>query len=148
MDYIAMKKNGVRVAPSEADLKRWWERPLGIVALGIVVTVVGGLIVWLVSRYYDHPIAIRPEVQSQLEKKSIAGIVVDRDTNQGIGQASIIVVGRTEQSVTEDSGNFRIDFRSDSPQRLRLHVTKSGFQPLDTSVEPPENNLVLRLSKQ
>lgn len=35
--------------------KSWWERPLGIAAIGVVVTVVGGLIVWLISRHYDKP---------------------------------------------------------------------------------------------
>lgn len=35
--------------------KRWWEKPLGIVALGILVTVIGGLILWGVTRHYDKP---------------------------------------------------------------------------------------------
>jgi hypothetical protein len=29
--------------------KRWWERPVGIMAIGIVVAVVGGLILWAVT---------------------------------------------------------------------------------------------------
>jgi len=44
-----------RVTPADASAKKWWERPLGIVALGVVVAVVGGLIVWLISRHYDKP---------------------------------------------------------------------------------------------
>jgi len=35
--------------------RRWWEKPLGIVALGVVVTVFGGLAVWIISRHYDKP---------------------------------------------------------------------------------------------
>jgi hypothetical protein len=35
--------------------KKWWERPIGIVALGIAVTVVGGLILWGITRRYDRP---------------------------------------------------------------------------------------------
>jgi hypothetical protein len=35
--------------------KEWWERPWGILGLGIVVTVVGGLILWGLTRYYDQP---------------------------------------------------------------------------------------------
>ena len=35
--------------------KKWWERPLGIVLLGIVVTVVGGLIQSGINHYYDEP---------------------------------------------------------------------------------------------
>jgi len=79
---------------------------------------------------------------------AIAGIVVDQGTNQGIRQATIVVDGRTEGYVTEDSGNFRIDLRTNASKRVRLHVTKPGFQPLDTSVEPPSENLVLQLRKQ
>lgn len=77
----------------------------------------------------------------------IAGIVVEQDTNRGIGQATITVAGRTEQYVTEDSGNFRIDLPTDAPKRLRLHVSKTGFQPFDMSVEAPAENLVLPLHK-
>src|SRR5581483_147910 len=48
------------------------------------------------------------------ESVVVAGIVVNQDTNHGIGQAIITIAGRTEQYVTEDSGNFRIDLRTAS----------------------------------
>jgi len=35
--------------------KRWWEKPLGIIILGILVAVIGGLILWSVTRHYDKP---------------------------------------------------------------------------------------------
>lgn len=38
---------------STTDEKRWWKRPTGIVALGLLVTVVGGLILWGITRRYD-----------------------------------------------------------------------------------------------
>jgi hypothetical protein len=40
---------------TEANAKRWWERPVGIVALGVVVTVVGGFLLWLILRRFDKP---------------------------------------------------------------------------------------------
>jgi hypothetical protein len=92
-------------------------------------------------------IGIYPSIRNIQSNSAIAGIVVEQATNRGIGQATIVIAGRTEQYITEDSGNFRIDLRSQTPKRLRLHVTKSGFQPLDISVEP-EENLVLQLRKQ
>jgi hypothetical protein len=52
---VLREKGNVKVTPAEGSPKRWWERPLGIVALGVVVTVVGGLTVWLISRHYDKP---------------------------------------------------------------------------------------------
>jgi hypothetical protein len=40
---------------AETNAKRWWERPVGIVALGVVVTVVGGFLLWLMLRPFDKP---------------------------------------------------------------------------------------------
>ena len=76
----------------------------------------------------------------------LAGTVVERDTNRAIGQATIVVTGRAEQAVTDDSGSFRIDIPAGASPQLRLHVSKTGYQTLDTIVAPAEN-LVLPLHK-
>ena len=89
-----------------------------------------------------------PSLRDHNPGAAIAGIVVDRDTNEGVGQARISIAGRTEDYVTEDTGNFRIDLGGSDPKRVRLHITKNGFQPFDTSVQPPAENLVLQLRKQ
>jgi hypothetical protein len=107
-----------------------------------IITALGVVVAALISIY--------PSIRDKNRTTdiAIAGIVVDQDTNRGIGQAKIVVAGRAEEYVTEDTGNFRIDLRADTPKRLRLHVSKNGFQPLDTSVEPPAESLVLQLRKQ
>ena len=92
-------------------------------------------------------IGIYPSLRKQNSKFVLAGMVVEQASNRGISQATIVLAGRTEQYVTEDSGNFRIELQGDAPDRLRLHVTKVGFQPLDISVAPQEN-LILPLRKQ
>jgi hypothetical protein len=94
-------------------------------------------------------IGIYPQIRGGRSdaESAVAGIVVEQDTDRGIGQATITVAGRTEQYVTEDSGNFRIDLPAGAPKRLRLHVSKTGFQPLDMSVQAPAENLVLPLHK-
>lgn len=121
---------------------RWGWAYSGITLLLLAVaTVAALLVVPEIRRFIGWD---RPDAKAL--KLSISGIVVDADTNQGLGQASITIAGRTEQTV--DSGNFSIDLPSDTPKRLRLRVSKSGFQPLDTSVEPPVDNLVLSLRKQ
>ena len=126
-----------------------WSRTDRIAVITLGLTVLALAAAWLVVPEFRKWTGLdKAEVQNQLEKKSISGIVVDGDTNQGIGQALITLAGRTEQYVTEDSGNFAIDLPPDSPSRVRLRVSKSGFQPLDTSVEPPVGNLVLTLRKQ
>src|SRR5436189_5162216 len=81
-------------------------------------------------------IGIYPQVRNQQNEAVVAGIVVDQSTKKGIGQAMITIAGRTEQYTTEDSGNFRIDLQTGAAKRLRLHVSKPGFEPLDMSVAP------------
>jgi hypothetical protein len=127
-----------------------WNRTDRIAVVTLVATVLALVAAWLVVPEFRKWIGLdKHEVQTQPEKKSISGIVVDGDTNQGIGQALITLVGRTEQYVTEDSGNFAIaNLPPDSSARIRLRISKSGFQPLDTTVEPPVGNLVLALQKQ
>lgn len=93
-------------------------------------------------------IQIYPSLRNHNPEPIIAGIVVEQDTNRGIRQAAISLAGRTEQYITEDSGNFRIKLGTDAPKSLRLHVSKTGFEPLDVSVEWPAENLVLPLRRQ
>ena len=80
----------------------------------------------------------------------IAGTVVDRDTNAGIGQASIAIAGSKDVITSEDSGNFRIQLPPGLArgERQRLSVSKAGYQQLDTSVLPPTENLTLLLRKK
>jgi hypothetical protein len=109
----------------------------------IIVAVIGAAAIIVAAL-----IGIYPSLKDRRTDAAIAGIVVDQETNQGIGQARIAIAGRTEEYITEDTGNFRIDLRGNTQRRLRLHVSKTGFQPVDTSVEPPAENLVLQLHKK
>ena len=77
----------------------------------------------------------------------LAGNVVEEGTNRAVGQATIVITGRVEQAVTDDNGSFRIDISAGAPRQLRLHVSKTGFQTLDTVVGPAEN-LILVLHRQ
>jgi hypothetical protein len=77
---------------------------------------------------------------------TIAGRVVDGSTNIGIGQANISFAGRTETSLTEDNGNFRIDIAAPLPKNgIRLLVKKAGCIPVDAQVKPPVENLMLQM---
>jgi hypothetical protein len=115
--------------------------------VGLLLATLTLIAAWLVVPEFRRSVGL-DGTAPRAGKLNIAGIVVDRDTNRGIGQASIMLVGRTEQYVTEDSGNFTIDLPPDSPKRVRLRVSKDGFQPFDTSVEPPVGELVLSLKRQ
>jgi hypothetical protein len=117
--------------------------------LTLVLAALGVAAAWLVVPEFRRLTGLdKSDIQGQTGKTSISGIVVDQNTNQGIGQALIVLAGRTEQYLTEDSGNFKIDLPTDAPKRLRLRVTKNGFQPLDTSVESPADSLVFALRRQ
>lgn len=92
-------------------------------------------------------IGIYPSLRNHQNGAVVAGIVVDQDDDRGIGQASITVAGRDETYVTDDSGNFRFEVGGDAPKSLRLHVSKSGYHTLDTTVTPPVEGLDLQLHK-
>jgi hypothetical protein len=49
---------------TEANAKRWWERPLGIVALGVVVVVLGDLVL---GPIHKHTLATATQSQPQLQ---------------------------------------------------------------------------------
>jgi len=92
-------------------------------------------------------IGLYPHLRNPQPKSTLAGIVQEQGTKRAIGQASIALAGRTEQYLTDDSGNFRIDLPAQTPRQLRLHVSKAGFQPIDIAVEPAEN-LVLQMQRR
>lgn len=80
----------------------------------------------------------------------IAGTVVDSENNKPIPQALVSVSGRTESYVTEDNGNFRMNFKLNASEisNLRIRVTKGGYQPYDSSVTPPIDDLIIQLQRQ
>jgi len=76
----------------------------------------------------------------------ISGVVVSRSTNEAIPRAAVSIVGRTEQSITETSGSFRLEIKDPSPQNTyRLRISAKGFRTVDQSVRAPIDDLVLAL---
>jgi hypothetical protein len=90
-----------------------------------------------------------PSLPKAAERLVIAGTVIDYRSNLGIGQAQIEVDGLKDVFSSEDSGNFRIELppSKGSVERRRLTVRKSGYRPLDTSVMPPVQNVILALKQ-
>lgn len=107
----------------------------------------GGALAVFIVVYFFSPASIlsTPPSQDGVNFLTIAGIVVDRATSQGLGQARINVVGQNQEYVTEDNGNFRIQLRLSVPGRVRLLVNKEGFHQLDATVQVPAENLILQL---
>jgi len=103
---------------------------------------------WTYLQLNALPVEQRPQ-SAVPPRLVVAGTVVD-EANTGIGQAEIRVIGQKEIFTSEDSGNFRIPLPpGPAPtQRLRISVGKPGYRPLDTSVLPPVENLILILRKK
>lgn len=64
-------QDGAKDSPKLSE-KRWWERPTGIVAIGLLVTVVGGLILWGITRRYDTPTPSPTVAQPQIQHEAQA----------------------------------------------------------------------------
>jgi hypothetical protein len=82
------------------------------------------------------------------ERVFITGIVVERDSNQPIGQALVVVVGRAEQSTSRDNGNFRLALSTDSPPVVTLRITKAGYRPAEMDVHAPADNVTFQMQRQ
>jgi hypothetical protein len=109
----------------------------------IIAAIIGAAAVIISALITIYPAMRKKRTEAPIV---LAGTVVERDTNRAIGQATIVITGRAEQAVTDDNGSFRIDIPAGAPSQLRLHVSKTGYQTLDTIVAPAEN-LVLPLRK-
>jgi hypothetical protein len=82
------------------------------------------------------------------EQVSLTGTVIDQRTNSGIGQALVSVLGRPEQYVTKDNGNFRVRVFTEKTATIQVHVFKAGYHVLDKTVQLPIDGLTLQLRRQ
>lgn len=125
-----------------------------IVFLAWTIAVLG-ILAWVYlgrSSANEHPAgppATALPSESTPAKAIVAGTVVDEITNRGVGQA-IVSLGEEKDALvqlSEDTGNFRLRLppSDGAAERIRLRVTKVGYRPLERSVLPPVENLVLPL---
>jgi len=141
--------------PESSTTLQSWSRGEKIAAWTLVLTILAVIAGWLVVpelrrwlRLDIYPIAM-PEGDRQQEGLYVAGTVVDIQTNQPVPQAQITVAGRPESYVSEDNGNFRLDFTPKSSiGHVRIRVAKKGYRTYDASVTPPLNDLIVQLQKQ
>ena len=75
----------------------------------------------------------------------VAGTIVDQVTNVAIGEATVAVDGENSTSTSDDTGNFRIVLPAKHTGRVRLLVTKTGYQKVDQSVTAPTHDLILQM---
>jgi hypothetical protein len=127
-----------------------WNRADRIGAITLTVAILALIAGWLVVPEFRNWTGLdSPRADSHIHSIQIAGTVVDGDTNRGVGQAAISIVGRAETYVTEDDGNFRISLQAPLPNdsTVRLHIAKSGYVPYDGTTTAPTESLVIQLRR-
>ena len=111
----------------------------GLAALGVAC--------WIWSKEISYRNRSDPALASAIPDGPliIAGTIVDRSTNLGIGEATVSVEGQNSSSSTDDNGNFRIALPGITADPVRLAVTKDGYFTNSQSVTPPTHSLILQM---
>ena len=128
--------------------KRDAYRLLRVIAVLLWSLAVVGIVSWVWStsierRRQDSQVAssaTQPEGEPV-----VAGTIVDQVTNLAIAEATVSVDGESLTSTSDDTGNFRIVIPAKHSGRVRLLVTKIGYQKVDQSVTPPTHDLILQM---
>ena len=103
-----------------------------------------GIVTWAVLNYRRIPSSSNIPA-NDARSLVVAGMVVDRSNNMGVGQAEITIIGQALSAVSEDSGNFRIALPPGESGPVRISVTKQGYYKADESVTPPTHDLIIQL---
>lgn len=111
-------------------------------------TIVAGVFILLAAIVSAIVTTYKWSDKPKSESVLITGIVVESEHNKEIGQAVVTIVGRTEQAITRDNGNFRIVMPVESPAVVTLRVTKSGYQPYEEDIHVPVEGLTLQMQKR
>ena len=85
--------------------------------------------------------------QSEIRRYSLSGVVVNKQSNEGVGQAQVLI-GDTKTR-TDDTGNFSISLGPSSRhERLTVRVSKEGFDDCNWQVDLPIQDIVIPLSRK
>jgi hypothetical protein len=153
------RRSGFVSEPPTGKSKAHWTRGQKIALSGVCITLLACVAAWLVVPEFRRILHLDKPTMEQHNNTVgsssvagtfvIAGTVVDASTNSTIGQARISIVGRSETSVAEDNGNFRLELYADLPREgvVRLHVAKDGYLPSDQTTTPT-NTLIIQLRKK
>lgn len=165
--YLEIPSSVAKTVPD--ILKEASKSPLGIFAL--MVLLLGGLayvffrranprikiIIFMVLfagavAYGVAVVNVPRSVDSPAPENSLvlAGTIVDSSSDAAVPQAEVSLVGRSEMTLSDDHGNFKITLQrlGVSAPELRLRVSKDGFKALDYQVTPPADGLVLALHRK
>jgi hypothetical protein len=101
------------------------------------ISAISAIIVALIPFY-----PFRNSSNQKETERVFSGIVVERNTNEPVGQAEVSVVGVNQHYLSEDNGNFRLQIKNQKIVRIR--VSKPGYKVADISYElPSEGNIIV-----
>jgi Carboxypeptidase regulatory-like domain len=103
-----------------------------------------GLAVVILSAVVIAYTMTRPDAQ-RLDR-AIAGRVVDDATEASLSDARVSLAGRTENTVSESNGNFRLELSSPIHSVI-LTVEKPGYKTYVQTISPGTHDLPVRLKK-
>jgi len=79
--------------------------------------------------------------------KELNGIIINENSSKGIPNAEVTVIGRNENYVSEQTGNFKIKIM-DTVTVVRIRVEKAGFKTFDKSYDLPSDGVIIQLKPQ
>lgn len=86
-----------------------------------------------------------PSVAAAQQEPTVRGVVVDASTLMPISAAQVTVVGTDLGTLSNQVGRFIISGRL--PETVVLRVTRIGFQPVETTVQPEAGDVRILLSQ-
>jgi hypothetical protein len=107
-----------------------------------LIPVIGAIAVALISHPWRKD--VQPPKETNKMQYFLSGAIVDASSNNSIPQAEITIVGRNEQYVSENNGNFRLPFK-DSIGHVRIRVTRKDYLPYDKSYDLPSSDIIIQL---
>jgi Carboxypeptidase regulatory-like domain len=143
--YREIVRKNVFPTLSKRDAYRLF-RAIAVLSWSVAIV---GILSWVwstsIERRNQHASQVTNSTTRQEDAPVVAGTIVDQVTNSAIGEATVAVEGESSTSTSDDTGNFRIVLPAKYSGRVRLLVTKSGYQKVDQSVTPPTHDLILQM---
>ena len=106
-------------------------------AAALLFILAGGAVYFLVPR------------RTEKTDLGVTGRVVEESTQVSIPGASVSLSGRSEATISESNGNFRLKLSSDVsvPDFVSLRVEKHGYTTRVEGVKPGMHGLIVQLSR-
>jgi Carboxypeptidase regulatory-like domain len=143
--YREIVRKNVFPALSKRDAYRLF-RVIAVLSWSVAIV---GIVSWVWSASIERRRLDASQVANSATQPEgepvVAGTIVDQVTNSAIGEATVAVDGESSTSTSDDTGNFRIVLPAKHSGRVRLLVTKVGYQKVDQSVTPPTHDLILQM---